>query len=172
MVGLIIAFTILFLAARWLRKMYNDLVSKNPELIFRRSDSVAFRSFSNDTTLSAIDHTLVFTGAKATTASLPDASSCVGRIYSISNFSTVIPTPILTITPKDLQFIEGQPHCPLWLVDQSIMIISDGANWKIIRQYIPSSSRPWKTKASSVSYQNAETEKSQPKAVFYDISGN
>lgn len=172
MVGLIIAFAILFLSARWLKKMYAGLVSKNPELIFRKSDSVAFRSFSNDTTLSAIDQTLVFTGVRATTASLPDASTCAGRVYSISNLSTITPTPIITITPKDLQYIEGHPHCSLWLQDQSVMIISDGANWKILRQFIPSSSWAWKTKASSISYRNVTTEKNPPTAVFYDISGN
>ena len=152
--------------------MYNDLVLKNPDLIFRKSDSVAYRSFSKDTTLSAIDQTLVFTGDKATTASLPDATTCAGRIYSISNFSTIAPTPIITIAPKALQFIEGQPHCSLWLQDQSVMIISDGANWKIIRQFIPSSSWAWKTKASSISYRNVTKVESEPKAVFYDISGN
>jgi hypothetical protein len=169
MVGLIIAFTVLFPAAWWFRKTYTG---NKPERVFRKSDSVGFRSFSNNTRLSAIDHTLVFTGAKATTAALPDATACEGRVYSISNFSTMTPTPIVTIIPKDLQYIEEQPFCSLWLQDQSIMLISDGVNWKILRQFIPSSSWPWKTKGSNISYHNATAEMNRPTAVFYEISGN
>ncbi|HEY4290887.1 MAG TPA: hypothetical protein VGN00_27490 [Puia sp.] len=172
MVGLIIAFTPLFLAATWLRKTYTERVPKDPELSFRRSGSAAFRSFSYSTTLTAIDQSVVFTGARATTATLPDARACAGRVYSISNYSNSTPTPIVTITPQRLQFIEGQSYCSLWLTDQSVTLISDGANWKILRQFIPSPNSLPNTQKGSITYLDVSAKKGRPQAVFYDISGN
>ena len=178
MVTLIIALVSFFPAAIGLRRLHTHSALKRAAFQMCGPaeagpiSQTAFRSFSNNTKLSATDHSLCFTGARASTAILPDARICGGRVYSISNYSTVTPTPILTITAKHLQFIEGQQDCSLPLVGQSVMLISDGVNWNILRQFIPSSSSPWKTKAGSISYRNATAEKSRPAAAFYDISGN
>lgn len=136
-------------------------------------DGAAFRSFSDTTVLTEVDHTLVFDGTSATMAVLPDAAMCAGRVYSISNFSNAIPTPTLTITPKDRQRIDGEPLCSLYLLDQSVVLISDGANWKILKQFIPISTQPWKTQGCSVSYRSTSAEKlCKRSSVFYEVSGN
>lgn len=171
MIALIISFVLLFLAARYFRQVHAGLVSPGSKPCFQRSDP-AFRSFSTATTLTAIDHTVVFKGSDAVTATLPDATTCSGRVYSISNSSNTIPTPTLTIAPKTLQNIDGESICSLPLADQSILIISDGANWKILTEFIPSASHPREAFDRSVSYASASVNKAYRAPVFYDISVN
>ena len=130
-----------------------------------------FRSFSTTTTLTAIDHTVVFNGANAATAKLPDAMTCKGRFYSISNSSNTIPTPTLTIAPKMLQKIDGQTVYSLALADESILLMSDGANWKILTKFIPPAIHS-PSACSSVSYVNASSKRNSQAPVFYDISIN
>src|ERR1700754_4332808 len=71
--------------------------SPNSMLDLRGSFAPICRSFSAATSLTTYDHTLVFTGTSAATATLPDATGCAGRIYCIKNFSGTLPAPVLTI---------------------------------------------------------------------------
>lgn len=105
--------------------------SPNSTLDVRGSVSAAARSFTGTTTIVTSDHTLVFTGTSAVTATLPDASTCTGRIYCIKNFSATSPTPVLTIATVSSQKIDGLSS---WLLDETnetVTVISDGSGWEV-----------------------------------------
>ena len=69
----------------------------NSMLDVRGAISAITRTFTASTSLTINDYTAIFTGTAATPATLPDATTCPGRIYCIKNFSTTIPTPVLTL---------------------------------------------------------------------------
>ncbi|HVU94223.1 MAG TPA: hypothetical protein VHE34_03325 [Puia sp.] len=114
-------------------------VSPNSTLDIRGSLSAASRSFTASTTIAASDHTLVFTGTSAATATLPDATACTGRIYSIKNFSTTSPAPVLTIATVSSQKIDGLSSWSLDETNETVTLISDGANWEVYSAGAPGS---------------------------------
>ncbi len=113
-------------------------VSPNSMLDLRGSFAPIYRSFTGATALTAGDYTLVFTGSSAATATLPDATTCPGRIYGIKNFSATLPAPVLTLATVSSQQIDGLATWSLNQTDQSVMVISDGNNWEVFNQYLPS----------------------------------
>jgi hypothetical protein len=114
-------------------------VSPNSTLDVRGSFSPIYRSFTTATSLTTNDHTVVFTGTTATTVTLPDATTCSGRIYCMKNFSTTLPVPVLTISTVSSQKIDGAAGWLLDVTNETITIISDGANWEVFSQSVPSS---------------------------------
>src|SRR5450432_1063009 len=113
-------------------------VSPNSTLDVRGSFSAIYRSFTTATSLTANDHTVVFTGVSAATATLPDATTCVGRIYCIKNFSASPITPALTISTVSAQKIDGIAS---WILDEPnevVIMSSDGANWELLSEGVPS----------------------------------
>jgi hypothetical protein len=114
-------------------------VSPNSTLDLRGSFAPIYRSFTGATALTNGDHTLVFTGVSAATATLPDATTCAGRIYVVKNFSSTLPTPVLTLATVSSQLIDGFSTWLLNQSSQSVMVISDGNNWEVFNQYIPAS---------------------------------
>jgi hypothetical protein len=113
-------------------------VSPNSMLDLRGSFAPIYRSFTSATALTGTDYTLVFTGTSAATATLPDATTCPGRIYGIKNFSSTLPTPALTVATVSSQQIDGLSTWQMNQADQSLMVISDGNNWEVFNQYLPS----------------------------------
>jgi len=110
--------------------------SPNSTLDVRGSLSTNYRAFTASTT-AATDNTLVFTGTSAATVTLPDATTCAGRIYYIKNASTTIPVPVLTIATVSSQTIDGLSS---WTVDEPnevVSIISNGTNWYVPSQDVP-----------------------------------
>lgn len=106
----------------------------------RGSFSTATRSFPGSTTAASGDYTLIFTGAAASTVTLPDATTCTGRVYCIKNFSTTSPAPLLTIATSSSQTIDGLSSWTLSETDEVATLVSDGSNWEIAGQTSPSSS--------------------------------
>ncbi|HEY4289596.1 MAG TPA: beta-galactosidase GalB [Puia sp.] len=151
MIPVIISLLFLFLTAWLLRQAHNGDGEWDPTPRFDRSNRGAFRVFSTSTTLTAIDYALHFNGTNAATAKLPDATGCAGRVYSITNSSSGIPTPKLTIAPATLQTIDGVSTCTLSLAYESVGIISDGANWKILSRFIPSEGLSLKASGPGIS---------------------
>jgi hypothetical protein len=101
------------------------------------SVSAIVRTFGGSTSLTATDHTLVFNGSAASNANLPDATTCAGRIYCLKNFSTTLPTTVLTVTTVASQRIDESAS---WTMDEpkeTITLISDGANWEVYDQDLP-----------------------------------
>lgn len=97
----------------------------------RGSLSLNYRTFSSSSTAASTDNTLIYTGSSAATLTLPDASGCAGRMYSIKNNSTASPVPVLTIATSSSQTIDGNST---WLLNdpkELITVVSDGANWNI-----------------------------------------
>jgi hypothetical protein len=111
--------------------------SPNSILDLRGSFAPISRSFSGATALTINDYTLVFTGANATTATLPDATTCPGRIYRIKNFSGISPTPVLTITTVVSQRIDGSASWNMDEPNETLTLASDGANWEVFEQDVP-----------------------------------
>lgn len=109
--------------------------SPNSTLDVRGALSLNYRSFSGNTTITSTDNTIVFTGAANATATLPDASSCTGRMYRIKNASTAGIPPVLTIITASGQGIDG---CTTgWLLDntnEAITVISNGTGWYVSSQ--------------------------------------
>jgi hypothetical protein len=125
----------------------------NSTLDVRGALSLNFRVFTGTTTpISSTDNTVVFTGTAASTATLPDATTCIGRMYRIQNASTTSPTPLLTIATTAAQTLDG---ITTWVLDEgygSVTIVSNGANWLINSQSVPlSSGSAWVQGGNSVS---------------------
>jgi Chaperone of endosialidase len=112
----------------------------NSTLDVRGSLSTGYRAFTAATTATVTDNLLVFTGTTATTITLPTAVGCTGRNYLVKNGSTTGPTPLLTIATTSAQTIDG---VTTWLLDEaneSALLISNGANWYIASQTLPTGS--------------------------------
>ena len=106
--------------------------SPTSSLDVRGSLSLNYRSFTASTTAASTDNNLIFSGTSAATVTLPDATGCAGRTYSIKNASTTNPLPVLTVATTSSQTIDGSTS---WLLNDSreiITVISDGSNWNII----------------------------------------
>ena len=114
----------------------------NSMLDVRGAISAITRTFTASTSLTINDYSAIFTGTAATSATLPDATTCPGRIYCIKNFSTTTPTPVLTIGGVSGQRIDGSAS---WIMDEpnsTITLISDGTNWEVFNQGAPVAGSP------------------------------
>jgi hypothetical protein len=114
--------------------------SPNSTLDVRGSMATNYRAFTSTATAGSTDNLLVFTGTSATTITLPTAVGCSGRNYVIKNASTTGPTPLLTVATTSSQTIDG---AATWLLDdpyETVTLISDGSNWKVAGQTLPSGS--------------------------------
>lgn len=110
----------------------------NSTLDIRGSLSLNYRAFTASNAVSATDNMLVFTGTSAATLTLPDATACIGRAYWIKNTSSNI--SILTIATTSSQTIDG---ITTWLLDEaneSVRVVSNGANWNVSAQSLPTGS--------------------------------
>jgi hypothetical protein len=131
----------LLLAMSWAQAQVGiGTVSPNSMLDLRGSFAPICRSFSGTTSLTVNDHTLVFTGTVAATATLPDATACPGRMYDLKNYSATLPAPVLTINTISAQTIDGGSSWLLNTSNQSVTLVSDGANWEVFGQSVSSAS--------------------------------
>lgn len=92
---------------------------------------------TGNTTLTATNYTIKFTGTTASVITLPSAINCEGRIYQLKNASTTLPTPALTIAASSSQTIEGAVS---WLLDEPnevVRLMSNGLNWEVCVQNVP-----------------------------------
>jgi hypothetical protein len=100
------------------------------------SASVAFphTTKSANYTLNANDYTVGFDCSSNRTATLPDATTCAGRIYVIYQYNTGLGLRSVTLDGNGSQTINGDttynlsPYCDF----SSVMIQSNGSNWIII----------------------------------------
>jgi hypothetical protein len=85
-------------------------------------------------TLTASDYTVGFDCASNRTATLPDATTCEGRIYVIYQYNTNNGTRYVTIDPNGSQTINAITTYPLQSYGDfsSVMIQSTGSNWVVI----------------------------------------
>ena len=122
--------------------------SPNTTLDVRGSLAVNSRSFATTSeSVSSTDYTLLFTGNAAATLTLPDATGCTGRLIHIKNTNSGT-VPTLTIATTASQTIDGSST---WLLDdpnESINVVSDGANWLIMAS---GSGTSWTQGGNSVS---------------------
>ena len=81
-----------------------------------------------------IQHSVVI--CNSTTAieiSLPEASSCAGRIYVIKN----ITTNMVTLKTQNGQTIDGSTSFLIQNINAVIQTISNGNNWYVLDKYNP-----------------------------------
>ncbi|GEO11008.1 hypothetical protein [Segetibacter aerophilus] len=105
--------------------------SPNSTLDVRGSLSLNQRSFSASTTAASTDNGLVFTGTSAATLTLPDATTCTGRVYTIKNTSATLPVPVLTIATTSSQTIDGSSIYLLDEAQKSVTLTSSGTGWNV-----------------------------------------
>jgi hypothetical protein len=114
--------------------------SPNTTLDVRGSLAVNSRSFSTTSeSVLTTDYTLLFTGTSACTLTLPSAAGCVGRILHFKNTKTGT-VPVLTIAATASQTIDGSST---WVLDdpnESVNVVSDGMNWRIMGTSLPAGS--------------------------------
>ncbi|MEO6316284.1 MAG: tail fiber domain-containing protein [Chitinophagaceae bacterium] len=110
----------------------------NSTLDVRGSLSLNYRGFTTSNGITATDNMLVFTGTAAATLTLPDATLCIGRAYWIKNTSSNV--SLLTVATTSSQTIDGLAS---WLLDEfneSVRVVSNGANWNVSAQSLPTGS--------------------------------
>ena len=95
------------------------------------SEAYAYLSSSGNTTL---DEThCVFLASGSCTVTLPDATTCAGRIYYLK---LTAGSSTLTITPYTGQSIDATTgNRTISTQHKGVQIISDGSNWRILSEY-------------------------------------
>jgi hypothetical protein len=85
-------------------------------------------------TLDNTDYTVGFDCASNRTATLPDATTCAGRIYVIYQYNTNIGSRYVTLDGNGSQTINGLTTFSLQYYEDftSVMIQSNGSNWVVI----------------------------------------
>jgi hypothetical protein len=85
-------------------------------------------------TLTASDYTVGFDCASNRTATLPDATTCAGRIYVIYQYNTNFGVRSVTLDGNGSQTIDGVTTYSLAFFEDfsSVMIQSNGSNWIVI----------------------------------------
>ena len=109
----------------------------NSTLDVRGSFSASYRAFTTNSS-AGTDNMLAFTGTAAASLTLPDASTCTGRVYWVKNTSSNV--SVLTIATTSAQTIDGLGS---WILDepnQVVCLVSDGANWNVTSLSLPSNS--------------------------------
>ena len=112
--------------------------SPNSTLDVRGSLAIPYRGFTSSTTAAATDNMLVFTGTSATTLTLPDATTCTGRMYWVKSTSSNAST--LTIATAASQTIDGLGNWTLTQTNKAVRLVSDGSNWLIASESLPGNS--------------------------------
>lgn len=136
---IITVFAILLIAASY-AQVGIGTTSPNTTLDVRGSFAGNSRSFSTTTeSVLSTDYTLLFTGTSACTLTLPNATGCVGRIIHVKNTKTGT-VPVLTIATTASQTIDGTLTYLLDDPNESVNVVSDGTNWRIMGQSLPSGS--------------------------------
>src|SRR4051794_12610745 len=121
----------------------------NSTLDVRGSLSLNYRAFTTSTAAVITDNMLVFTGTAAATLTLPDATACIGRAYWIKNTSSN--TSVLTIATTSSQTIDAISSWSLDESNESIRVVSNGSNWNISAQSLPTGSgTDWSQGGNSV----------------------
>ncbi|WP_462255339.1 beta strand repeat-containing protein [Ferruginibacter sp.] len=131
-------------------------VTPNSTLDVKGSVATNYRGFTSNTSASVTDNLLVFTGSSAATVTLPTAVGCDGRSYMIKNASTTGPTPVVTIATTSAQTIDGAGSWTLTSANETITLISNGANWHVSAQSLPGGSGvSWTQNGNSLASQKS-----------------
>jgi hypothetical protein len=100
------------------------------------SNGQTITTVTSDLTLDATHSIIVCSNDAVTkTITLPSAVGIKGRIYNIKRAETSIAN--VSIATTSSQMIDGYPNIIISHAKESISVISDGANWKIIGSYSP-----------------------------------
>lgn len=91
---------------------------------------------SSDLTLDATHSVIICDNGNVTrTITLPNSIGIKGRIYSVKRNENS--TENVSIVTSSSQLIDGESNFVLSQEKETVSMISDGANWKVIGRYIP-----------------------------------
>lgn len=98
---------------------------------------VKFRTIATGSTIGADDYIVLVAATSATSAvTLPDATTCAGRIYVVKRIAGTNPATEednnIVVTPSAGQNINGIATTSITVVHTSITLLSDGANWQLL----------------------------------------
>jgi hypothetical protein len=136
---LILPIALLLLVSNVYAQLGIGTTTPNSTLQVLGSLSTSTRLFSTSTTATATDQVLLFTGSSATTLTLPTAVGITGRAYLVKNTST----GVLTIATTSSQTIDAAASWTLDQQNQSVQLISNGTNWSVGIQSLPTGSGTW-----------------------------
>lgn len=123
----------------------------NSTLDVQGSLATGYRTVTASSSATVTDHIMVYTGTVAATLTLPTAVGITGRSYIIKNASTTVPTPNLTINTTSSQTIDGLTTWVLNEINETIIVISNGASWYISSESLPTGSGTlWNLNGNSV----------------------
>lgn len=116
--------------------------SPNSTLDVRGSMSLNYRAFSTSTSAATTDNILMFTGTSTATVTLPDATTCPGRVYTIKNVSSNGST--LNIATTSSQTVDGLASWSLTQTNKALVVVSNGSGWYATSESLPGSAgTPW-----------------------------
>lgn len=98
---------------------------KNNEL-----DTMPIARINADTTLTEDNHTIIVTGSTQITVTLPDPTTCEGRMYRIKNTSATHTVLIGGFTYEDKY---GNPNLTEFPTEETTVIESNGTGWIEVR---------------------------------------
>lgn len=112
-------------------------VTTTSNLNVNGSLGVKFRTISTGSTIGPDDYIVLCAATSATSAvTLPDATTCAGRIYVIKRIAGANPLTEednnIVVTPSAGQNINGIATTSITVVHTSITLLSDGANWQLL----------------------------------------
>lgn len=101
------------------------------------TNKMTVQTISSTTTLTSIDNIVfVNAGSGALTVNLPSAINLEGKIYQVKKTDSTF--SIVTIDGNSSETIDGDISTGLATKGESLKIISDGSNWKILDHVISS----------------------------------
>ncbi len=106
--------------------------------------SVQRSASSTDSINATTDQYLFYDPSGGTfTATLPTAASVAGKVYVLKKTDTT--NTIVTIATTSSQTIDGAVGTTLNTQGETLEVVSDGSNWKVLRRYIPAISKNFGT---------------------------
>lgn len=112
-------------------------VTTTSNLNVNGSLGVKFRTITTGSTIGPDDYIVLCAATSSTSAvTLPDATTCAGRIYVIKRIAGTNPVTEednnIVVTPSAGQNINGIATTSITVVHTSITLLSDGTNWQLL----------------------------------------
>ncbi|MRG47258.1 hypothetical protein GFS24_19205 [Chitinophaga sp. SYP-B3965] len=112
-------------------------VATTSNLNVNGSLGVKFRTIATGSPIAADDYIVMVAATSATSAvTLPDATTCAGRVYVIKRIPGSNPVTEednnVVIATTSAQTINGVPGTSITVVHTSITVMSDGTNWQLL----------------------------------------
>lgn len=117
-------------------------ITPNSKLQVDGSIALGHREISASSSLNVNDYAVEFTGVTEDSITLPDATSCEGRVYVIKNASATSGA-VARIHPISGQTIDGvSGNYSIYDLNESVVLTSNGSDWLVSGTHKPISGTP------------------------------